>query len=375
MELDELREQIDRIDAEIVKLFEERMAVAEDVAEYKLETGRSVLDRDREEQKLEKVRSMTQNPANIIGVTELFRQLMAVSRKRQYSLMHEKGISGRPPFIPVDSLDAEGSRVVFQGVRGAYSEEAALTYFGQDSSPRPVRTFKDAMRSIDEGSADFAVLPIENSSAGIVSANYDLLMEFENYIVAEQVIPIDHCLLGVDGASLDTVRTVYSHPQALMQCAPFLEERPFWNQVSLSNTAMAAKKVEEEQDISGAAIAGHRAADLYGLRILADHISADDTNSTRFIIVTNQRIFRKDAGKISVCFELPHRTGSLFHSLSHFIYNDLNMTKIESRPLPERPWEYRFFLDFDGNLNEAPVRNALSGLRAETKYMRILGNY
>ena len=222
--------------------------------------------------------------------------------------------------------------------------------------------------------ADFAVLPIENSTAGIVNEIYDLLVEFENYIVGEQIIKIEHCLLGVPGAAIGDIRTIYSHPQSLMQSARFLSEHD-WKQISLPNNAFAARKVAQEGDPSQAAIAGEYAGRVYGLEVLKKPVNQSETNSTRFIIITNQKIFRKDAKKVSICFEIPHESGSLYHMLSHFIYNNLNLTKIESRPIEGRNWEYRFFIDFDGNLADSAVKNALRGLREEARNMKILGNY
>jgi chorismate mutase/prephenate dehydratase len=231
------------------------------------------------------------------------------------------------------------------------------------------------MEAIEEGMADYAVLPIENSSAGIVSQNYDLLFEFENYIVDEVVLQIKHALLGVPGANLQDIEVIYSHPQALMQSEKFLQDHRNIRAISVENTAVAAKKVADEGDIHQAAIASSLNAKLYGLDILEPVVNYNDVNSTRFIIVTNQKVFRKDAGKISICFELPHTSGSLYRMLAHFIYNDLNMDKIESRPIPGRNWEYRFFIDFEGNLNDSAVKNALRGIRNEAMNLKILGNY
>ena len=231
------------------------------------------------------------------------------------------------------------------------------------------------MGAIEEGRADFAVLPIENSTAGIVSEIYDLLVEYENYIVGEQVIPIAHCLLGIPGTKIEDIEMVYSHPQSLMQSSRFLQEHPVWKQISMQNNAFATQKVAEDKNGRQAAIASAFAGKLYGLEVLQEAIQNDKNNSTRFIIVTNQKIFRKDAGKVSICFEVAHESGSLYHALSHFIYNHLNVSKIESRPIEGRNWEYRFFLDFEGNLSDSAVKNALRGLREETINMKILGNY
>ncbi len=374
MDLQELRRKIDEIDSQIVSLYEQRMDISKEVAEYKIETGKKVFDKVREEEKLRAVKALTHNEFNSLGVEELFEQIMSMSRKLQYRLLTEKGSAGRLPFIGVDTLDTGNARVVFQGAEGAYSQAAMVKYFGEHVNSFHVDTFRDAMMAIEEGSADFAVLPIENSTAGIVSEIYDLLAEFENYIVGEQIIKIEHCLMGMPGATLADIRTVFSHPQSLMQSARYLNERDF-KQISMQNNAFAARKVAEDGDKTQAAIASEYAAEIYGLSILAKGINHSSTNSTRFIIVTNQKIFLKNAGKVSICFEVPHESGSLYHMLSHFIYNNLNMNRIESRPIEGRNWEYRFFIDFEGNLSDSAVKNALRGLRDEAQNLRILGNY
>lgn len=374
MDLLKLREQIDEVDAQIVELYEKRMDISRQVAEYKIETGKKVFDKAREEEKLRRVKALTHNDFNSLGVEELFEQIMSMSRKLQYRLLTEHGSSGRLPFIGVDSLDDGKARVVFQGAEGAYSQAAMVQYFGNKVSSFHVDTFRDAMIAIDEGSADFAVLPIENSTAGIVSEIYDLLVEFENYIVGEQIIKIEHCLMALPGTKIEDIQTVYSHPQSLMQSARFLHEHD-WRQISMQNNAFAARKVSEDKDSTQAAIASEYAANLYGLQVLVKGVNQSSSNSTRFIIVTNQKIFLKNARKVSICFEVPHESGSLYHMLSHFIYNNLNMNRIESRPIEDRNWEYRFFIDFDGNLSDSAVKNALRGLREEARNMKILGNY
>lgn len=374
MDLLQLREKIDEIDAQIVSLYEQRMEVSAQVAQYKINTGSKVFDKQREKEKLEKVRAMTHNEFNAYGIQELFEQIMSMSRKLQYQLLAENGSMGRLPFIGVEKLDTPAARVVFQGAEGAYSQAAMLRYFGDTVSSFHVETFRDAMTAIEEGSADFAVLPIENSTAGIVSEIYDLLVEFENYIVGEQIIQIEHCLLAAPGTKKEDIKRVYSHPQSLMQSARYLNDYN-WQQISMQNNAFAAKKVAEEQDGTQAAIAGEHAGRIYGLEVLEKGINQSDTNSTRFIIVSNQKIYQRDADKISICFEVPHKSGSLYHMLSHFIYNNLNLTRIESRPIEDRNWEYRFFVDFQGSLEDSAVKNALRGLREEARNMKILGNY
>lgn len=376
MELDlgKLRVEIDEIDSQIVELYEKRMEVSERVAQYKIQNGKQVFDKERENQKLEKVKSFTHNDFNSHGIEELFQQIMSMSRKLQYSLLSDAGVSGKLPFIGVDSLDIGKARVVYQGADGAYSQAAMFQFFGENVNSFNVDTFRDAMLAIDEGSADYAVLPIENSTAGAVSEIYDLLDEFENYIVGEQIIKIEHCLMAVPGTDISDIKTVYSHPQSLMQSSRFLKDYA-WQQISMKNNAFAAKKIKDDNDKTQAAIASEHAAKLYGLEVLKKGVNHSSTNSTRFIIVTNQKIFLKDANKISICLEMPHESGSLYRMLSHFNYNNLNMNKIESRPIEGRNWEYRFFIDFEGNLSDSSVKNALRGLRQESVNMKILGNY
>ena len=231
------------------------------------------------------------------------------------------------------------------------------------------------MEAIKNGDADYAVLPIENSTAGIVADIYDLLVEYPHYIVGEQELPVEHVLMALPGAKVEEIRTVISHPQALAQCRRFLDSNENWKTEERLNTAAAAKEVSESGDLTMAAVGSPYAAEHFGLQILKEGIFDARGNTTRFVIISGQKRFVKDAQKISVCMELPHQSGSLYNALAHFIYNDLNMTKIESRPIPQRKWEYRFFVDFEGNLSDPAVKNALRGLQAESAKFRIFGNY
>ncbi|MCC2254707.1 prephenate dehydratase [Ruminococcus sp. CLA-AA-H200] len=374
-ELAQLREELDRIDDQIAKLYEERMRVCGEVGEYKVKNGRKVFDRQRENDKLADVASKVSGDFNKKGIQELYQQLMSMSRKLQYQQLVEAGALGRLPFIRISDLDRQNARVVFQGTEGAYSQAAMKQFFGENVNGFHVRTFREAMEAIEEGAADYAVLPIENSTAGPVIEMYDLLDEFENYIVAETILPIVHTLSGLPGTELSDIKRVYSKTEALMQTADFLDSHSDWQRISVVNTAIAAKKVLDDNDRTQAAVCSAYAAKVHGLSVLVDEINDAEDNSTRFIVVTNQKVFLENASKISIRFELPHRSGSLYSVLSHFIYNDLNMTKIESRPVKGRPWEYCFFVDFEGNLEEPAVKNAIRGLREETQNMKILGNY
>lgn len=375
LNLQEIRGQLDVIDAQVVELFEKRMQLCSDVAEFKIATGKAVFDKEREQQKIAAVTGMAHGEFNKKAVEELFSQMMTISRRLQYQLLEQNGRSLDIGFSQVDKLPADGIRVVYQGLEGAYSHAAALTYFGSETELYHVPLFEDAMKAVQNGEADYAVIPIENSSAGAVTDTYDLLIKYENTIVAEICLPINHALLAVPGGTMEEIETVYSHPQSLMQCSEYLNGRRQWRQISMLNNAVAAKKVKEDGDKTQAAIASTVAGGIYGLDVLQEGINHNKNNTTRFVVLCRDKIFKSDAQKVSICFELPHQAGSLYNMLSNFIYNGVNMMKIESRPIIGKNWEYRFFVDIEGKLSDASIQNSLKGISEEASYFRILGNF
>lgn len=375
LDLLECRNKLDVIDREIVRLFEERMKVCGDVAEYKIGTGKAVYDAEREKQKIAAVQELAGSAFNQTAVKEVFSQLMTISRRYQYGLLAAHGKTDPLNFTEIEALKKENVRVVFQGVEGAYSHAAVRKYFGEHADAYHVSMFEDTIREVCEGRADYAVIPIENSTAGFINDNYDLLAKYQTYIVGEVYIPISHMLLGLPEAELSDIKTVYSHPQGLLQCTEYLGLHKEWKQISVLNTAVAAKKVMEEQDKTQAAVASRVAGELYGLKELAETINNEKCNTTRFLVLAKEPVYEKSASKISIMFEIPHVSGSLYNILGNFIFNGVNMLMIESRPIPDQTFEYRFFVDFEGNLSDAAVRNALTGIRAEASVLKILGNY
>ncbi|MDD5934354.1 MAG: prephenate dehydratase [Clostridiales bacterium] len=373
VDLQKCREEIDKIDQQIVELFEQRMKVSTKVAEYKIQTGKKVLDQEREEQKLNAVEALAKEDYNRHSVRELFTQIMSMSRKLQYSRMNSEQDCGfcRIPSIP----KTKDTKVVFFGASGSYTEQAMEECFGTEVTSFPAATFHEVMEAVANKKADYGVLPIENTTTGGITDSYDLLVEFDNHIVAEHVIKVEQALVVLPGTKLEEIKKVYSHPQAILQCRKFLEQHPNIQVFEEGSTAGCAKKVLEDQDRSQAAIASIRAAKTYGLEVLAPHINYENVNSTRFIIITNKKEYCADADKMSICFSLLHESGTLYNMLSHIIYNNLNMSKIVSRPLAGKRFEYRFFVDFDGSIEEAGVINTLRGIEAEALEMKILGNY
>ncbi|MEG0369081.1 MAG: prephenate dehydratase [Hungatella sp.] len=375
MDLLEIRNQLDQIDAQIISLYEQRMELCKEVANFKIETGKAVFDKEREQQKIRSVKALAHGAFHQQAAEEIFTQLMTISRRYQYQLLEQHGKSMETGFRIVPSLPLKGSKIVYQGVEGAYSHAAALQYFGIEADVYHVRTWEEAMNDVERGAADYAVIPIENSSAGAVIDNYDALIKHSNVIVAETFLTVNHALLGVPGADISDIGTVYSHPQALMQCSEFLNQHPQWRQISVENTAVAAQKVLADQDPKQAAIASEDAGRRYGLAVLQSTINHNKENMTRFLILTRERIYTQTADKISICFELPHRSGSLYNMLGNFIYNGVNLMMIESRPILGKNWEYRFFVDIEGNLSDSSIQNALKSISEEAANLQILGNY
>ena len=374
IDLAESRKKIDEIDKEIVRLFQERMGVATDVAAYKRSTGKKVLDPKREEEKIESLRALGKDEFNKMGIEDLFRQIMSISRKYQYQALGPA--VNEIPFRQVKSLDADAdTRVVCFGEHGAFTEQAMEDVFGMNISAFHKNTFREVMEMVANGEAKYGVLPIENTSTGGITDIYDLLVDYDVTIVAEHVIKVEQDLLGLPGTKLEDIKMVYSHPQGLMQSAKFLEEHSYMSTKSYSSTSGAAKKVAEDGDRTQAAIASARAAKKFGLEILQKAVNYENQNYTRFIIITNQKVYLSNANKLSLCFEVKHQVGALYNMLANFYYNDLNLTKIESRPIENRQWEYRFFVDLEGNLNESAVENALATMHECASNLKVLGNF
>ena len=372
--IENIREKIDSIDKQLVELFEERFALSRAVAENKIGTGQKVLDKQREKEKIEGMEVLIKDMQDKPLVEEIFGQIMDLSRKVQYGLIIEK-MPEDTGFIECEYIEKDGKKAVYQGVPGAYSQEAMLSFFGDDIENFGVNLWREAMEALNCGDADYAVVPIENSSAGIVSEIFDLLVEFECCIVEEINVKVAHSLMGIKGTKISDIKTVYTHPQAFAQCGEFLNNHKDWECIPLNNTAYSALKVSRENDKTQAAIGSPLAAQIYDLDILEEGINASEINTTRFFVVSREKKFKKNAKKIMVSFELPHESGSLYRMLSHFIFNRLNMTKIESRPIPSRKWEYRFFVEFEGNFNEHDSLTALKGISEEALSIKLMGNY
>jgi prephenate dehydratase len=266
-------------------------------------------------------------------------------------------------------------RVAFQGERGAFSEEAAVKLLGEQIELVPRPTFEAMFAAIDEGAADFVLAPVENSLAGSIYRNYDLLLESKLGVAAEVVLPIAHNLIGPPGATFEQVRTVQSHPVALAQCTRFFEEHPAIQRVVAEDTGGSAREVVSAADPSRAAIASRRAAQIYGGTILKSHLEDHPENYTRFLLLSRSASTPTGADKISLVAFLLHQPGALFAALEPIARRNINLSKIESRPLIGHPWEYCFYLDLLASPDAAETQAALAELRKQTRELRILGCY
>lgn len=375
MGIEDIRKEIDSIDGKLIELFSKRMSAVQKVAEIKFGEGLPIFNLEREKQ----IREMAaaQVPPDVANYADsLYSYIFELSRCRQREIIREKGASDgvfakllREKVSPVLQ-----PRVVVQGVEGAYSSETAdILYPGADVSY--TASWEQAVSEVENGEADYAVLPIENSAAGSVLEVYDLLLKYNLFIVKACPVYVNHCLLGVRGTNIKNIRKVYTHPHAFPQCKSFFSQNHRLEKIPYINTALAAKMVAQEGSFEKAAIASRECAHLYGLDILAESIQDCEDNCTRFVAVSKRLEIPEEANKISIAFTLPHVAGSLYRLLSRFALNGINVSKIESRPNKNRKFEYFFYLDFASNLKSRTTMNLLSSLQEELPSFTFFGNY
>lgn len=265
-------------------------------------------------------------------------------------------------------------KVAFQGEKGAYSESAVYKFFGSSVEVKPCRDLTEAFESVDKQESKFGVVPVENSLEGSINQTYDLFLKHDLKVCGEVIIRVSHCLVANKGTTLKQVKTVYSHPQALAQCRNFLE-RSGWELIPTYDTAGSAKMLKEKNLKDAAAIASERAAELYKLKILAKEIEDNPNNYTRFFVLSKKDSTKTGNDKTSIIFAAAHKPGSLYQALGEFAKRGISLTKIESRPTKQTPWEYNFYLDFEGHRSEPRCILALEALKEYSAFIKILGSY
>lgn len=351
MSLDDLRRKIDETDAEIVRLIAERMRQAEAIGREKQKQGKQVEDLAREVEVLSHIHRLAeQYDITPEGIESIFRRIITVSKSM------------------------EGISVAFQGEIGAYSEEAAVDFFGPSIDVRPCETLDGVFDTVERGDAHFGVVPIENSLEGSISRVYDLLLESSLKVRGEIELRVIHCLIATPGARLDMIRRVYSHPQALGQCRAFLKHLNC-ELIPTYDTAGSVKMIKEQGITDGAAIAGVRAAEIYGMQIMAQEIEDNPNNFTRFFVLARHDAPWTGNDKTSIVFSVSHKPGALYRLLRELAASQINLTKIESRPTRQRPWEYNFYLDFEGHREDTASREALGKIEETALFIKVLGSY
>ncbi len=351
MNIDELRDRIDATDRELVRLLAERQELSRHIGEEKHRVGLPVLDAARERLVIERVRAM----AHEFGADE-----QDIERVYQRVIEAAKAV--------------QHTTVAFQGEPGAFSEEAAMEFFGRAVTTCPCESFDDVFTSVTEERTRFGIVPVENSSEGSISRVYDLFLDHDVRVCGETALRIVHCLIAGTNTSLGDIRRVYSHPQALGQCREFLAHLGC-ELVPAYDTAGSVKMVSEQRSGEAAAVAGARAAELYGMRVVATGIEDSKSNYTRFFILSKRDVPPSGQDKTSIVFSVRHEPGALYEALRVLAERGVNLTKIESRPTRQQPWEYNFYLDFEGHRLDPQFSEALRSIEPYCIFVRVLGSY
>lgn len=370
-DLESIRVRLDNIDRSILMALAERQELVKEVSSFKLETNTGIRDLEREERLLNKIRDI----AAEVGLDRyyaehLFREIITNSvRYQTHSLVDHQNANG-----------GSTVKVSYQGTDGAYSHLAAQRHFAERFEHVDCygyNTFHDAAKSLIDGDVRYAVLPIENTTAGSINDTYDILGESNLHIVGEEIIKVVHCLLAVEPVEVNQIRRIMSHPKAIEQCTNFLAKLPRCKVESYFDTAISAKKVLDDGDLSQAAIAGAHAADLYGLHVIAHDIANQKENYTRFVVVGKNavQVDPQIPCKTSLMMVTSHEEGSLVECLNVLHRHDINVCKLESRPRINEPFRYSFYVDIEANANTPEVAEALEELSKEAEELKVFGSY
>lgn len=372
MSLEILRDEIDKIDNQLIELYQRRMELSKKVAAYKLENGMTIFHPEREKAILDSAEKKGGEYGKSARI--LYSTIMELSRALQHDMLGSGDYLRNRILSAENKIPSENIKIACFGVPGTYAHKAAKTIF---PAVQPIfySPFGDVFKAIQNGEADFGVIPIENSSAGSVTAVYDLMLKYRFYIAGAIDIPVNHCLAAKKNISLSEITKVYSHEQALSQCSDFFKAHPNITSEEYMSTAASAKMIAGQEDETLAAICSEEAAEKYGLEILLRGFQNNPNNCTRFIVISRKLYIEPSADKISLCFSLPHTTGSLYSTLCRFAMHGLNLTKIESRPIYGKSFEYMFYLDFSGSVLNKEVQDLLCALSDELIEFSFLGNY
>ncbi|MDX2436771.1 MAG: bifunctional chorismate mutase/prephenate dehydratase [Acidobacteriota bacterium] len=364
---------MDEVDRRLLEVLRDRLETVAGIAQVKAEGLSFLRDHDRETELLTRVEGW----ARELGLDgfrthEIFREIIAMSLKAQEEALLKRD--------QVERSSRGALRVAFQGIEASYSQLAASKYFAARSASMEFvgqRTFAEALAMAESGDVGYAFLPIENTTAGSINQTYDLLRQTDLRIVGEEILHVRHCLLGVEGAEPAGLQRVLSHPQALTQCSRYLAGLGEVELVAFEDTAASAREVRRAGLTTQGGIASFEAAEAYGLQVLEEGIADQEENWTRFVVISGLEIELdpRIPSKTSLVLTTPHREGALAHCLHILAEHDLNLTKLESRPVPSRPWEYLFYVDIEGSVDSESAALGIAELRRECPYLRVLGSY
>ncbi len=351
MNLDNLRKQIDETDAKIVKLIGERIQITRNVGKEKMENGQPIEDKSREQVVLERVKTLARaENLNPDEVEKIYQRIILASK------------------------EVQGITVSFQGELGAYSEEAASQYFGSGVRLKPCESLEDTFQAVERNEVLYGIVPVENSLEGSIPRTYDLLLDSALKVSGETKLRVVHCLIALPEAQIDYIKEVYSHPQALGQCKTFLRQMG-WKPTPAYDTAGSVKMIKENNLMDKAAIASARAAEIYGMKILVRGIEDNSNNYTRFFVLSHQDAPPTGDDKTSIVFTVKHIPGALYDALKGLSAAKINLTRIESRPTRQKPWEYNFYVDIEGHREEPQIKKALKELEKSAVFLKVLGSY
>ncbi len=368
--LENYRSEIDNIDKEMTLLFENRMNLSKKISDYKKNNNMQIYQSEREELVIAKNISYLKNKEYESFLRSYYMNLMNLSR-----LIQSKEINSDYDSEKVIKYPKENLKVGYQGGIGAFSEEAMHKHFSSIKNTKNYETFEELFIALKNEEIDYAIAPIENSSTGGISKVYDLLKIYDFYIVGEECIKINQHLIGVKGATINDIQEVYSHPQGFEQSAESLKRYENIKLIPYLNTAISAKLVSDLNDKTKAAIASERAAKIYNLDIIDSNINDNKDNYTKFVIIGRNFEVGNACDKSSIIFSTEHESGELYRLLKYFADYNINLTKIESRPNKHIPWQYLFYVDFEGSIKEEKIKRAIANIENESKYFKFLGSY
>ena len=378
LDLGEIRDRIDEIDSKLVELLEERLAIVQEVAQFKKQTGKKIFDEIREKEVVTKNLKKVKNMELSHYIEIIFKDIMNSSKEYQ---KFKIGINTKY----VNDLDFFDKKIGYTGVPGSYAYEVLINLlknnkkFDEKNLENNKNIFnfkshKDLVEAVNSRKIDIAILPIENSIVGEVRDSIDLINKKSIHIIGEVQHKISHNLIGIKGSKIEDIKNIYSHEQAFMQCSEFLANHD-WKLNTMSNTAIGAKFVSECKNIENACIANKKTKEMYDLEILCENINNEKENYTRFFVISNENIVLDKSDKISIVTSVNDKSGALVELLQIFYEYHLNMVNLKSRPRESKPWEYYFYIDFEGNIKNENVKMALEKIRKKSNYLQILGNY